>query len=147
MTIQGGATRNTIGGTTATARDLIAANSFNGVQIDGGGTSGNIVLGDYIGVSANGSSGLGNGASGVAIFGGASANVIGGTAAGSRDVISANNVGVNIYDSGTGGNEVASDYIGTDSTGTVALGNVAGVVLQAGFTIRWSAGRRRATAT
>ena len=51
--IQGGATGNTIGGTTAAARNVISGNAVCGVYLIGQGTSGNVVEGDYIGTNAD----------------------------------------------------------------------------------------------
>ena len=74
---------------------------------------------------------LGNGRAGVYLWAGASGNVIGGMANGSRNVISGNSqYGVMI--NGSNSNTVAGDDIGTDSTGTHALGNGTGVVIQGG---------------
>ena len=54
----------------------------------------------------------------------ASNNTIGGTAAGARNVISGNGSdGVVFIDGSATGNLVAGNYIGTDVTGTMALGN------------------------
>jgi hypothetical protein len=126
-----GASSNIIGGTSATQRDLISGNAWDGVQLVGGGTSGNLVEGDYIGVASGGTSSLGNGASGVSIYGSAHGNTIGATAHGSGNVISGNaQNGVYIGDSGTNGNVVAGDYIGTDYLGTSAIPNGTGVFIQ-----------------
>ena len=74
-----------------------------------------MVEGDFIGLSASGSAALGNGASGVAIYAGASNNTIGGTVSGSRDSSRATAAdGVYITDGATTGNVVEGDYIGTD---------------------------------
>ena len=135
VVIKSGATGNTVGGSVAAARDVISGNSGDGVIIADVGTSGNLVEGDYIGLAANGSAGLGNLANGVSFFGSPTMNTIGGTAAGSRNVISANaESGVYISDSGTTGNLVEGDFIGTDSTGAVALGNYTGVFVSYGAT-------------
>ena len=65
---------------------------------------------------------LGNGADGVEIDTGASGNTIGGTTAAARNIISANaDAGVEIHDAND--NLVEGDFIGTDATGTIALGN------------------------
>jgi hypothetical protein len=64
----------------------------------------------------------------------ASGNTIGGSAAGARNVISANRTGVfmtNGYKERVGGNTVAGNYIGADATGNAAMGNVDGVVVLA----------------
>jgi parallel beta-helix repeat protein len=139
--IDAASTGNTIGGTTAGARDVISGNSWDGVHIVDGGTTGNVVEGDYIGLNAAGNAALANKASGVAIFAGASGNTVGGTTAGAGDVISGNSVyGVYLSDASTTGNLVAGDLIGTDSTGNKgvdshgnSLGNGnTGVIIQAG---------------
>lgn len=136
VVIQAQASNNTIGGTTLAARDVISGNSWDGVHIVGSGTKGNVVLGDDIGVASSGTGALGNGASDVAIFQGASSNTVGGTSAGARNVISAAGVyGVYISDAGTNGNVVEGNFIGTDASGSISLGNAAnGVIVQAGAT-------------
>ena len=53
---------------------------------------------------------------------GASSNTIGGTAAGSSNVIFGNTYGVSISSSGASGNLVQGNFIGTDITGTKVLG-------------------------
>ena len=67
---------------------------------------------------------LGNAYSGVAIDGGAANTTIGGTTADAGNVISANRAnGIWISDAGTTGVVVQHNFIGTDLTGTKALGN------------------------
>ncbi len=130
--IKSGATNNTIGGTTVEARDVISGNFSNGVGIGNSGTTGNVVEGDYIGTDLSGSQLLGNAASGVSLYAGASHNAIGGAEAGAGNTISANLAdGVYISDAGTSSNVVEADLIGTDASGTHALGNGwTGVVIQ-----------------
>jgi len=114
---------NTIGGTTAAARNVLSGNGGRGVQIAGAGASGNLVRGNYIGTDASGALDLGNTGDGVFISG-APGNSVGGTAAGARNVISGNDQeGVQIYDTAATGNLVQGNYIGTDQTGTTGLGN------------------------
>ena len=132
VVIQNGATYNSIGGSTAFPfRDVISGNTWDGVHVVGSGTSYNVVRDSYIGVTAGGSAALGNGASGVAIYAGASNNTIGSKTAGYGNVISASHqyYGVYISDTGTTGNVVEGDLIGTDSTGTLALANPIGVYI------------------
>ncbi len=133
VAIVSGATNNTLGGTTAAARDVISGNGWDGVELIGSGTTGNVVEGDYIGVNVSGVS-LGNGGSGVAIMGGASSNSIGSNSPTDRDIISGNAYdGVYISDSGTNGNTVEYAFIGLDPTGELARGNGRnGVTVQAG---------------
>ena len=133
--IDTGASFNTVGGTTAAARNVISANSQDGVHIVGTGTMDNLVEGNYIGTTVNGSAALANHESGVAIYAQASANTIGGTVSAAANVLSGNTSnGVYISDSGTTGNVVDADYIGTNWNGTAAVSNNTGVVILSGAT-------------
>jgi hypothetical protein len=137
VSIRGGASDNTIGGTTDDARNLIDGNTYSGVAIFGQGCSHNIVEGNYIGVDASGTTALGNTDDGVSVFAGPTENTIGGTAQGAGNLISGNGAGttfggVDISDSGTSGNLVVGNLIGTDVTGTNALPNDGGVGIFAG---------------
>jgi titin len=150
-----GASNNTIGGTTVAARNVISGNATNGIYITDAqnwygltaASTGNLVQGNFIGTNVSGSTALGNSGSGVLIV--ASSNTIGGTVAGAGNVISGNGqTGVIISAVGKTGtlfdgsgfvgataNLVAGNYIGTDITGTAALGNVSeGVRVSAGAT-------------
>ncbi len=124
---------NTIGGTTAAARNVISGNGQNGVFIIGGGATGNEVLGNYIGTDVNGTADLGNASHGVYISG-APSNTIGGTTAAARNVISGNDRrGVYISSAAATGNQVQGNYIGTAKNGSDPLGNSShGVVISTG---------------
>ncbi|HMZ20039.1 MAG TPA: choice-of-anchor Q domain-containing protein, partial [Blastocatellia bacterium] len=80
---------NTIGGTTAAARNVVSANDSNGVEISGNSAINNVVAGNFIGVNAAGTAALANTAAGVQITNAAN-NTIGGTAAGAGNLISGN---------------------------------------------------------
>ena len=129
-----GATSNTVGGTTSGARNVISGNLWDGVQLLGSGTSSNVLEGNYLGLNAAGTAGLGNTGSGVAIAQGASGNVIGGTSSVDANTISGNQGdGVYISDSGTTGNSVQFNEIGTNPAGSSAIPNVLnGVLVQSG---------------
>jgi hypothetical protein len=121
-----GSSSNTIGGTSPALRNVISGNLDSGVNIQPETATGNAILGNYIGTNATGSAPLGNGR-GIAISE-APANVIGGTAAGSGNVISGNtSVGVQILGAQSTGNVVAGNLIGTDTTGTRAVPNGNGI--------------------
>src|SRR5581483_2429622 len=122
-----GASANRVGGTTSGARNVIA-DYVDGVELDGAGTKKNVVEGNYIGLTASGHGRLG-GDKGVVVD--APSNTIGGTSAGARNVIAANGVdNVHVTVNGSG-NVIAGNYLGTDPTGTLALGGAQiGVALE-----------------
>ena len=130
--IRFGAIDNTIGGTASGAGNLVSGNAETGVSLIGSGTSGNLVAGNEIGTDVSGTIALANGLDGVDISGGATANTIG-AAAGGMNVISGNvGWGVWISDSGTTGNLVQANYIGTSAHGNAAVANGEGGVDIAG---------------
>ncbi|MCB9464127.1 MAG: right-handed parallel beta-helix repeat-containing protein [Candidatus Eisenbacteria bacterium] len=94
----------------------------NAILVDN--SDGNTFLGNYLGVDVTGLVDRGNGGSGLRVVGGSSGNVIGGSTAAERNVISGNgNYGIEFWDAGTTGNVVQGNYIGVGSDGTTALGN------------------------
>ncbi|MDJ0739527.1 MAG: DUF4347 domain-containing protein, partial [Gammaproteobacteria bacterium] len=121
-----GASSNTIGGSADGERNVIAGNGNDGIELNHSGTNNNSIIGNYIGTSADGSADLGNARHGVVIYDGVqgtqvSGNVISGN--GQYGVLIDGNSG-----SGTENNTLTGNYIGTDFTGTVAIGNDAGGV-------------------
>jgi titin len=109
---------NVIGGTATGAGNVISGNQSDGIDLLTG--SGNLIEGNYIGTDRRGTVALGN-VVGVAVERSAGANTIGGTAKGAGNVISGNqNDGVLVVVSGV---TLQGNYIGTDVTGTQALGN------------------------
>jgi CSLREA domain-containing protein len=101
-----------------------------GIWIDGG--SNNRLEGNFIGTDVTAQISLGN-TLGVAISGYAgfvaNANVIGGSAASRRNVITGNAEGVQVFGGGASSNEIQGNLIGTDATGVVGLGNFVGVAV------------------
>jgi hypothetical protein len=126
--IAGGASGNTIGGSAPLARNVIAGNDGDGIEITG---NGNTVAGNYIGLDATGGVALANGEQGIDVSG--ANNAIGGTGPFDRNVISGNaSHGVMLAGGGATANRVIGNYIGTDLNGTLDLGNADGVRIQNG---------------
>ncbi len=122
-----GANGNTVGGQATTATNVISGNGRAGVHFNGSGTSNNSVIHNRIGTDVSGTAKIGNNL-GVFIDQAATNNVVGGTSASDRNIISGNKRnGVAIGGNGTNGNRVEGNYIGTDWTGTLPLGNPVGV--------------------
>jgi titin len=124
---------NLIGGVTPGSGNVISGNGQQGIWLvgTGGNVISNVVQGNLIGLDATGTASLGNGNAGIGISS-AAANQIGGTASGARNVISGNgNNGMYLVGAGTSCNVIQGNYIGTDTNGTLARGNVLdGIVLQ-----------------
>ena len=128
-----GAPGNTIGGINAAASNVISGNANSGVEIRGAAANSNLIEGNLIGTDATGMTTLGNSNGGVYVDGGAPSNTIGGSAAGAGNVISGNaGDGVTFSDSGTTGNQVLGNKIGTNAAGTAALPNSHGLFVFAG---------------
>ncbi len=125
--------QNTIGGTTASARNLISGNTQGGIDLDGLAVQQSLVEGNFIGTNLGGTQAIPNTGPGVVVSGGASGNTIGGVAGSTGNLISGNTGdGVDIFGSGTTDNVVAGNLVGTDASGTSALPNTYyGVVVYA----------------
>jgi uncharacterized repeat protein (TIGR01451 family)/CSLREA domain-containing protein len=134
---------NKVGGTNPAARNVISGNTNRGIIIT---ANGNSVQGNFIGTNRNGTAAVPNLANGIQITGGAD-NIIGGTTPGAGNLISGNGgfnggPGVLLYGN-TGssptfcsgapspvtGTLVQGNLIGTDVTGTQAIGNATGVYI------------------
>ena len=132
----GGSVATTIGGSAASARNIISGNGVNGVELNfandffgvTGPSDDNYVQGNYIGTDKDGTAALPNFSDGFLINGGCTGNWIGtngdGVAdAGEGNVISGNHHhGVVIVNPGSDNNVVAGNMIGTDKTGSFSLG-------------------------
>ena len=121
--LRNGSAGNTIGGLTAGTGNLISGNNGAGIEIRDAGTDNNVVLGNLIGTDVSGLVALGNSQAGIAIYGTASTNIIGGLSASARNVISGNGSGVYIGGNGSTGNVVLGNYIGTNFNASGLLGN------------------------
>ena len=103
-----------VGGTTPATRNIISANSI-GVLIQSGANS--LVQGNFIGTDATGISGISN-VIGVDVR--SNDTLVGGATAGARNVIGANSTCISV--SAATGTTIQGNFIGTDVTGTKALG-------------------------
>ena len=106
-----GAPNNTIGGTIATAANIISGN-LAGVRILGPGSTGNRLQGNFIGTNPAGSTVMGNATQGVRIDGGASNNTVGGTTNGAGNTIAFNALeGIRVEGGASLGNTLARNVI------------------------------------
>lgn len=114
---------NTLGGTTANARNVISGGANGGVGIVG---ANNLARGNFIGIAANGAASTGGRGAGIGILADISdGNIIGGTIAGARNVISGNEA-TGVLIGFASGNLVQGNFIGTNAGGTSAVGNLVG---------------------
>ena len=115
----------------STIRGLVISRFNHGIRLETHGS--NMIEGNFIGTDVTGTPDLGNAGHGVLIYDSPN-NTIGGTAPGTGNVIGGNFFsGVAISHDGAMGNRVQGNFIGTDVTGTAALGNDDwGVIIAAG---------------
>ena len=120
---------NTIGSRVpARAANVISGNAGDGVRITGAGATGNVVLGNSIGVDRTASFAVGNGGDGVRVEG-ADGTTIGGTTPNSTNIIGGNaGVAVRLL-AGADNSEVSNNYLGLDLSQTAAIPNLAGGVV------------------
>ena len=114
----------------STIRGLVI-NQFGGSGIELNRSDGNTIAGNFIGTDVTGTLDLGNTASGLYIFS-AKNNTIGGTTAADRNVISGNQSSGILRQGSNGANVIQGNYIGTDVTGTLDLGNTQNGIALAG---------------
>src|SRR5262249_37031818 len=117
-------TNSTFGGTTAAAANLVSGNTGRGILVSNSigvsNMTGNVWEGNLIGTDVTGRLPLGNGGFGIDV--GCHGNLIGGPGAGAGNVIAGNvQGGINI-ESGDG-LVIQGNFIGTDASGTLPLGN------------------------
>jgi hypothetical protein len=110
------AANNTIGGLTPADRNIVSGN-VNGILL-ATSTTLNVVTGNYVGVSADGLTDLGNNI-GVQISGSAANNTVGGATAAAANLISGNAT-ANVFIAGGTSNTVRGNIIGPDIAGSGA---------------------------
>jgi hypothetical protein len=118
------ATKLTIGGTASGARNVISGNG-TGIQI--GASDQILIAGNYIGTDTTGAQAIGNRNHGIK-FDTVTNSVIGGSTAAARNIISGTQQGEGIgLGQGSTGDIIQGNYIGTDVTGNLGLGNQSGI--------------------
>lgn len=129
ISIEGTAKYNLIGGTTAADRNYVSGNVAYGILAFGTGCNGNVIAGNYAGTDITGTIAVPN-TYGVLFDDGASYNIIGGDAPGAGNLLSGNSgYGVFLYNPGTQCDTVRGNLIGTNASGTAALPNANGIVI------------------
>ncbi|HQR36956.1 MAG TPA: right-handed parallel beta-helix repeat-containing protein [Blastocatellia bacterium] len=91
------------------------------------GVAGCVIEGNYIGVAPSGSAARSNALDGITVTS-SSENLIGGTVAAARNVVSGNGGAGIALDGGSAMNVIAGNYVGTNAAGTAALANASGGV-------------------
>jgi len=131
--IWNGAGGNILGGNTVAALNVISGNIGSyGVAI--GTANGNVIEGNLIGTDVTGTNALPN-AYGVGIFNGSQQNIVGGSTAGSGNVLSGNATYDVFISAVASANLVQGNIVGLDPTGTRAVPNTSiGVALFVGAT-------------
>jgi len=126
--IRVGGSNNHVGGTDPADHNVIVGGSpFGSATLDIQVGGFNVVQGNHVGLNAAGTAALAPSLPswGVSLNSGAHDNLIGGTVPGARNVVFAN--AAILLGSGSHNDTIQGNYIGTDATGTVALGSVVGI--------------------
>src|SRR5262249_23185343 len=105
-----GASANTVGGPAPASGNVISGNGLDGVLITGKGTSGNMVRNNLLGGGTDGTANRANGANGVAVQDGASANALLSNVVGFHS-------GAGLLLDGAGSNLVEFNRVGISATG------------------------------
>jgi len=114
---------NTIGGTGAGAGNVISSNRFGGLGIQGVTPGGNQVLGNFIGTNAAGTAALGNGFAGISLDQ-TTGNVIRGNVVSGNGAGPFGGDGIDLTGSGSQGNLIQANRVGTDASGAQAVPNI-----------------------
>jgi hypothetical protein len=121
-----------VGGTTPATRNVVSGNAILGILLTADGTQ---VAGNYIGTDATGTRAVPN-PNGIQVGGSYTTMLIGGTAPGSANLISGNQIGIGLGVSTNGliagigdGVTVQGNLVGTAANGVDPLGNMQGIVI------------------
>jgi parallel beta-helix repeat protein len=125
---------NTIGGTADQDQNVISANGQQGISLSA--SSNNVIMNNHIGTDEAGTAALANAMNGILVTAHSSGNLIGGEETGGNNptqstfvrppegnLISGNGANGVLITAGASQNQLSGNFIGTDASGNVALGN------------------------
>lgn len=114
------ASLNRVGSSILGEGNVISGNTEWGINLQSANSAANKVLGNIIGLQANGTSNLASSSQNYGLLiKNSPNNTIGGSTPGERNIISGNtSIGVYIQAAGSTGNKVKANFIGPDMTGT-----------------------------
>jgi hypothetical protein len=103
--------------------------AFGGIQLSGNG--GNVVAGNYVGTNAAGTANFPNPNNGEGIVVFSPNNIIGGLTAADRNIVSGNrnssvSIGIDVFGANAIGNKIIGNYVRTDVSGSLNLGQLNG---------------------
>ncbi len=125
---------NIIGSSSPGMRNVISGNHAYGLPLIGLHTRNNVIKGNYIGTNAAGTAAVPN-TYGILFDDGSRYNIVGGYLPGERNLLSGNTgYGLFIYNLGTTENFIYGNLIGTDHSGTSAIPNGNGIVIDGAAT-------------
>jgi hypothetical protein len=120
----------------STFQGLVINRFKQNVSGNGGGafllnpSSNNTISGNFLGTNSAGTAASANQGAGVFALSASANNTIGGTTPAARNIIAANgHGGIVLGNTGTTGNLIQGNYIGTNASGTVAIPNAGGISL------------------
>lgn len=115
---------NTVGGTASGERNVISGNASDGITLSGDNADNNTIQSNYIGTNAAGTGNLANTSRGIFIQNGADSTLIGGTTAGSGNLIRFNNDnGVSVTASGSSNNSIIGNSLYSNANPNIDLGD------------------------
>jgi len=122
--IRNGAHGNTIGGVTAAERNVLSGNYGCGINVTDSGSDSNVITGNFIGLSANGSTGIPNSLEGIAILNSARFNIVGGSTLGAGNRVWSNGQeGIAVYGATTIWNKLSQNSVYNNGAGGIVLYN------------------------
>jgi hypothetical protein len=117
---------NTIGGSTAASRNILAGLSSSAIRVTGASAANNVVQGNWVNVLPDGTTSVASAGDGITVQGGASNTRIGGLNAGEGNWIARTSLSAVGTLTATGtlvqGNRIGTDLAGTANWGTTAAG-------------------------